>query len=116
MNQSASARDLPPWDEGLQNERTALAWVRSTLALLGTALLVARIAFNYELYGGAAICAATVVFGAWTLRMIAAQRHRRSTAALHAGHPLPDGRLAAATTVFVLAVAGSALLLVSVAG
>ena len=116
MNQSASDQRLPPWDEGLQNERTALAWVRSTLALLGTALLVARIAFNQELYGGAAICAATVVFGAWTLRMIAAKRHRRSTAALYGGHPLPDGRLAAATTLFVLAIALSALLLVIVAG
>jgi len=116
VNQSASDQRLPPWDEGLQNERTALAWVRSTLALLGTALLVARIAFNHELYGGAAICAVTVVFGAWTLRMIAAQRHRRSTAALHGGQPLPDGRLPAATSVFVLAVAVSALLLVIVAG
>lgn len=48
--------------------------------------------------------------------MIAAQRLRRSTAALHAGRPLPDGRLAAATTLFVLTVASSALLLVTVAG
>ncbi len=116
MDQSASDQDLRPWDQGLQNERTALAWVRSTLALLGTALLVARIAFNHELYGGATICAVSTVFGVWTFRLIAARRHQQSTTALRTGRWLPDGRLAAVTTFFVLTVAISALLLVVVAG
>ena len=113
MKQSASARPLPPWDEGLQRaDRAHLG----TLALPGTTLLGVRIAFKYALYGGAAICAASAVFGVWTLPVIGAQRHRRSTAALRGGHPLPDGRLTADTTRFVLAVAISVLLLVIVGG
>lgn len=34
------------WDSGAQNERSALAWTRSTLAPLGVSLVVARIAYG----------------------------------------------------------------------
>ena len=96
-----------PWDPGLQNERTALAWMRSGLALLGAALILARISAELQAIPSVALSAVCVVLASQVV-IGAAARYRRAAAALKTRQPLPDGRLpaaiAAVTTLMGIAV------------
>ena len=96
-----------PWDPGLQNERTAFAWMRSGLSLLGAALVLARISAELQVMSGVALSAACVALASQVV-VGAAARYRRAAAALRARQPLPDGRLpatmAAVTTLMGIAV------------
>jgi len=83
---------LRPWDAGLQNERTSLAWLRTSLSLLGCAALVAE--------RSGSVLPAVVVLGGSSLAAGAAMRagSRRTgeqTDRLHRGEPpsLSTGRL-----------------------
>jgi putative membrane protein len=93
-----------PFDAGLQNERTALAWTRTALALLAAVFLAARITV-------AQLGAFTVVITAVTLPLAtavlaaASRRYRAAHRALHTRAALPDGRLPAAVTALVIALA-----------
>jgi putative membrane protein len=96
-----------PWDPGLQNERTAFAWMRSGLALLGAALILARVSAELWVVPSVVLSAACVVLASQVV-VGAAARYRRAAAALKARQPLPDGRLpaamAAVTTLMGIAV------------
>ncbi|MFB4310852.1 DUF202 domain-containing protein [Actinomadura sp. GTD37] len=93
------------WDRGAQPERTALAWSRTTLALIVAGLLCVRLA---PAAPGAAAAAAVVCGGAALLvrRTRVSLRLRR--------HRLPAG-LGAADPASVLLMTGLALLLALVA-
>ena len=95
-----------PYDPGLQNERTSLAWSRTGLALLIAVLLAARITLGE-------LGPVTVIFTIFTLPLAvgvlvsASRRYRSAHRALHAPTAwLPDARLPAAVTILVLSLAG----------
>jgi uncharacterized membrane protein YidH (DUF202 family) len=110
VTSSRHPREPEPWDEGLQNERTALAWRRSTLALLGTALIVARLLAETNWPLGAALAAGSVACSVWIFRLTA-RRYRHAAASLVTDSDLPDGRLPAATLALVVLLGAVALLL-----
>lgn len=81
----------PPWDTGLQNERTGLAWQRTMLSGLAGGLLVARLlvplSLALALVTGALALGTTAAFGWAALR-----RFRLNAEALAHGGSLGDGR------------------------
>ncbi|MBB5786585.1 YidH family protein [Jiangella mangrovi] len=80
------------YDRGAQNERTALAWIRTSLALLVGVVLASRLAA--EPLGPAAVVFGLVVAPvALLVLVLARRRYRRSHEALHADRALPDGKL-----------------------
>jgi putative membrane protein len=89
------------WDEGLQNERTSLAWTRSILSCFGCALLLASLAF-----AALALALAAV--------QVSARRYRKAASALSAGEPLPDGTLPAIIVALVLLIGVAAAVLILV--
>ncbi|MGI3785328.1 MAG: DUF202 domain-containing protein [Janthinobacterium lividum] len=105
--------DLPPWDVGLQNERTGLAWQRTMLSGLACGLLVARllagVSLTLAVLAGVVALGAAAAFGWMALR-----RFRLNARALATGRHLDDARPAALATVLLvltsLAAAGYVLL------
>ncbi|TMQ97128.1 DUF202 domain-containing protein [Actinomadura soli] len=96
------------WDPGAQPERTALAWSRTTLALIGAGLLCVRLAPSMS---GAAVAAAVVCGGA-------ALQLRRSRASLHlrrrqlpAGDGAADPASILTATALTILLAATAVLL-----
>ncbi|HLL61864.1 MAG TPA: DUF202 domain-containing protein [Propionibacteriaceae bacterium] len=98
----------PPWDPGLQNERTGLAWQRTMLAGLVCSLLVTRLLAELSpllaVLTGLAALLATAGLG-W----MAIRRFRRHSTALHAQRPIGDGRPQALISVVVALTAVGAL-------
>ena len=82
---------LPPWDSGLQIERTGLAWQRTLLSGLGISLLVARFAASLSLALAVAVGVAALL-GTAALGWLAILRFRATHEALHAERPVGDGR------------------------
>ena len=81
----------PPWDPGLQNERTGLAWQRTMLAGLVCSLLISRLLA--EVWLPLAVVTGLVALpGTAGLGWIAIRRFRCQGHALHAGRPIGDGR------------------------
>ena len=82
---------VTPFDPGLQNERTALAWTRTGLALLVAVLLASRITVGE-------LGVVTVIFTIFTLPLAvnvlvsAGRRYRISRRALESATLLPDAR------------------------
>lgn len=92
------------FDDGAQNERTALAWTRTSLSLLVGVVLAARLTAG-------TLGVAAVVFGivvvplALAMLVWAGRRYRLAHDALHAAEALPDGRLPALVTLVTLLLA-----------
>lgn len=99
-----------PWDPGLQNERTTLAWVRSALSFVAVGTLVAKQA------GGAATFGVLMVLTLLTATLMAAtaeQRHRRREGALRAAGAVAAPVPVLGTVVATLAVAAVGLVAVT---
>lgn len=88
-----------PYDPGLQNERTALAWTRTALALLAASAVLARFALDR----GEAVAAAlgVVPLALWVL-VLSARRYRMAQRALHTESVLPDAVLPFAMTLLTV--------------
>lgn len=80
------------WDDGAQNERTRLAWQRTTLSALALGLILARLLVGTSLVL-AVLIALTAVLLAGALHWSAVRRYTRANIALGARQPLAgDGR------------------------
>jgi uncharacterized membrane protein YidH (DUF202 family) len=105
---------LHPWDPGLQNERTGLAWQRTMLSGLTCSLLVARLlaelSVTLALLTGLLALLGTAILGG-----MAISRFRRHNRALHIGGPIGDARPKLIITGLVGMTAVGALLFALVA-
>jgi putative membrane protein len=104
--------DLDTWDAGVQNERTALAWQRTGLALFGGTVVAARLGLRHWPVATVVALAPTLLLSVAMLQM-ASRRYRLARAALHERRPGPGGRLpfAAAAAVTLLGLAALAAVL-----
>ena len=99
-----------PWDPGLQPERTALAWVRTGLALTVVSLLLTRLtAGSGALALAVGLCGMAV--GA-ALVVAQSRRHRRTDTLLRSGRLRPALGASAGLVVAVVLLAAAALFLV----
>lgn len=97
-----------PWDPGLQNERTALAWRRTVASSYGAALLVGRLLLERAPVLAVTLAAfATALAG--TLGILARRRYRLSDARLRQGEGLPDAKLFLLATALIVVVGVTAL-------
>ena len=107
-----TSSDLDPWDAGVQNERTALAWQRTGLALFGATLLAGRLGARHWPVATVVALAPTLLLSVAMMRL-AGQRYRRAQAAQHDQRLGPGGRLpftaAAAVTLLGLAALSAVL-------
>ena len=104
-----------PFDKGLQPERTALAWRRTSLSLAIGALVALRVLPHYWGVWGHITAGLGVILSIVVL-LLAHQRyhtsHRRLTSGQHRDLGLPDGALPALLATTSLTAGLTALLLI----
>lgn len=100
-----------PWDPGLQNERTGLAWQRTMLSGLACSLLVARVLASVSVLLALAVGLLALLTTAG-LGWVAIRRFRTNDAALRIGQPVSRGAPVLLLTVVVSATAVAALVYV----
>jgi uncharacterized membrane protein YidH (DUF202 family) len=105
---------LAPWDPGLQNERTGLAWQRTMLAGLTCSLLVGRLLASISILLSVIIGLVALLCTAG-LGWLAIRRFRLNNLAIHREEALGDGRANALLSMLVVTTALGALLYLSVA-
>ncbi len=101
----------PGRGSGVPNERTALAWTRTALALLGAALLATRVVVE-RLGALASVFAAVALPLAVVVLVGAGRRYRTAHAMLSSQARPPDGRLPAGVAVLVVVLAVAELVYV----
>ena len=96
----------------MQNERTALAWIRTSLAALGVALVLARTTATENAVLSMTLAVTSVLVAGWAVRR-ARHRYRQSARSLAEQRALPDGGLPAILTALsaLVGVAGLAYVL-----
>jgi uncharacterized membrane protein YidH (DUF202 family) len=94
------------WDDGLQPERTSLAWLRTGLGMVGVSLLLVREATRVSewMIVGCLLAAIAAATFTWTR-----PAHVRRTQNLRHGRPVGSLAGVVAATAMVLALAGLGL-------
>jgi uncharacterized membrane protein YidH (DUF202 family) len=103
-----------PWDPGLQNERTGLAWQRTMLAALTCSLLVSRLVASISLTVAILIGLLALLCTAG-LGYVAIRRFRLNSMAIHREEALGDGKANALISMLVVITALAGLLYIAVA-
>ncbi|WP_402469440.1 DUF202 domain-containing protein [Isoptericola aurantiacus] len=100
----------PPWDQGLQPERTELAWRRTVLATTaGTAVAARYLGASQPVLG--LVLPLLALLGGLAMLRTSTVRFRRLTDALHTAGPaptvpvMPGGGMLAVVTVAALLIA-----------
>ena len=98
------------WDAGLQPERTALAWQRTALTILGLGFALPR--FTWTTLGPWSVAlGALPVLGAISLLFLNHRRYRQTHHTLKSGRPPHhDGRLPLLATLMALLLGTIALI------
>ena len=104
---------LAPWDPGLQNERTGLAWQRTMLAGLTCSLLVSRLVASISIFLSVILGLVALLCTAG-LGWMAIRRFRLNNLAIHREEALGDGKANALLSMLLVMTAVGALLYVSV--
>lgn len=99
-----------PWDAGLQPERTALAWLRTTLSFTVGGLVLVRLVGQQSTTAAVAVTAVLLPLAA-LLGVLARRQHRHTERSLRADSHLP-GSAAPAVLTALSAVVGCAALFV----
>jgi uncharacterized membrane protein YidH (DUF202 family) len=104
-----------PFDVGLQPERTALAWRRTSLSVIVGALISLRVLPQH--WGASGLILAGVGIVLSIIMIVLAHRryqshHHRLTSGQHLNSGLPDGTLPALLTIISLGAATLAVVLV----
>lgn len=100
-----------PWDPGLQNERTGLAWQRTMLSGLTCSLLMSRLLAGVSI-PLAVITGLTGLGCTAGLGWLAVLRFRRNGTDLYAGRPVGGGLPQLLLTAVLIATAAGALVYV----
>jgi uncharacterized membrane protein YidH (DUF202 family) len=103
-----------PWDPGLQNERTGLAWQRTLLAGLTCSLLVSRLLASISLTVAIIIGLLALLCTAG-LGYLAIRRFRLNSMAIHREEALGDGKANALISMLIVITALAGLLYVAAA-
>jgi uncharacterized membrane protein YidH (DUF202 family) len=101
-------RPTGPWDPGLQNERTTLAWSRTIMSAYGASLLIGRLLLDRAPALAVTLASCSTVLAA-TLAVLARRRYRLADARLRRSEGLPDAKLSVIAGVLVLVVGVMAL-------
>jgi uncharacterized membrane protein YidH (DUF202 family) len=102
---------VPTGGDSVPHERTALAWTRTALALLGSALLATRVVVDR--FGLLTAAFAVVALPLAVVVLVGAgQRYRSARVALRTQARLPDGRLPAGVAVLLVVLAVTELVFV----
>jgi uncharacterized membrane protein YidH (DUF202 family) len=102
-----------PWDPGMQNERTRLAWQRTILSGLACSLLVSRLLASTSLALAIAIGLAAVLSSA-ALGWFSIKRYTDNHLALHADAPTASGRSHLVIVALVTVTAAGAAVYVTI--
>ena len=109
-----SEPDHPDYRFTLANERTLLAWLRTGLALVAGGVAVATYAPDLGVRWGSTVLALVLVLIGLGAALGGYVRWRANEAAIRAGRPLPDNRVAPVLVTLVAGVVVVALVLVAV--
>lgn len=91
------------------NERTLLAWMRTSLALVAGGLAVTQLSDRLDVPGGRRLIGATLIVTGGVLALLSHRMWRARERALAAGQPVTGSSLTAVVTGVVVAVAIVAL-------
>ncbi len=106
-----TAGHLPPWGAGLQNERTTLAWSRTTLSLVGVGLFLAR--ETGSITAALAILAVVALAAGALLRGADRRHHHRGGRSSAEGQVLALVPVAVTSAVVAALAAGALVLVIS---
>lgn len=93
----------PDYRFTLANERTFLAWIRTSLALLAGGVALMQLVPQFDVHGVRHIISVLLVTAGGTLAALAVRRWQRAEQAMRRGAPLPTSRIPFAVGVALVA-------------